>query len=142
MSTTLATEEPSTVLPPISCRRTSIASTPSRTSMAGPAATAPTAGTVATGTTRPSSGTGAGDDRLSLRRAAVPGGRPGRAAQPPAWHDAAHLPGHPGRLRGQCRHPVRRVRAGVLVGAGPADRDHAAGPLAGDAGPRPGLQRP
>ena len=36
---------------------------------------------------------------------------------------------------------VRRVRPGVLVGAGPADRDHAAGPLAGDAGPRPGLQR-
>ena len=76
------------------------------------------------------------------------GGRPfleggaGRAAQPPAGHDAAHLPGHPGRLRGQCRHPVRRVRPGVLVGAGPADRDHAAGPLAGDAGPRPGLQRP
>ena len=84
---------------------------------------------------------GAGNDRVPLRRPAIPRGRCRRAAQPPAGHDAAHLPGHPGRLRGQRRHRVRRVRPGVLVGAGPADRDHAAGPLAGDAGPRPGLQR-
>ena len=34
------------------------------------------------------------------------------------------------------------VRPGVLVGAVPADRDHAARPLAGDARPRPGLRGP
>jgi Cu2+-exporting ATPase len=47
-----------------------------------------------------------------------------------------------GRLRRQRRDRVRRLRPGFLVGAGAADRDHAARPLAGDACPRPGLQRP
>src|SRR4029453_10152451 len=59
-ATVTALTEVTTARPPTSCRRTSIASTPSRTSMGGPEATAPTGAMAATGTTPPSSGTGSG----------------------------------------------------------------------------------
>jgi hypothetical protein len=87
-------------------------------------------------------GAGAGHGGGRLGRVAVPGGWAGRGPGPPAGQDGADLAGHPGRLRGECGDGVRGLGAGVLVGAGPADRAHAVGPLAGDAGPRPGLGRP
>ena len=64
------------------------------------------------------------------------GGR--RAPGPAARDDAADRAGDHGRVRRQRRDHARprRARPGLLVGAGAPGRDHAAGPLAGDAGPR------
>ena len=87
---------------------------------------------------------GARHGRLLLRRLAVPHRGRRRAAVPPARDDAAGRHGDHRGVRRQrpdlARH--RRFRPGLLVGARAPGRDHAARALAGDAGPRPGLQRP
>ena len=68
-------------------------------------------------------------------------GRRRRGPRPPAGDDAADLDGDHRRLRGVDGDQPRLVRPGVLVGAGRAGHDHAARPLAGDEGDRPGPRR-
>ena len=81
---------------------------------------------------------GARLDRLLVGRVAVPGRWRRRGPGPPAGDDAADLDGHHRRLRGVDGHEPRPARPRVLVGAGRAGHDHAARPLAGDEGDRPG----
>ena len=76
--------------------------------------------------------------RVLVGRLALPRRGRGRAAGAPAGDDAAHLDGHRRRLRGLDGHEPRLARPRLLVGAGRAGHDHAAGPLAGDEGDRPG----
>ena len=82
------------------------------------------------------------DGRLRVRRPRLPPRRARRAGRPAARDDDADHPGDRRRLRDQLgRHP-RPVRGRDLVGAGDADHDHAARPLARDALDRPGARRP
>ena len=64
-----------------------------------------------------------------------------RDPRPRAGHDAAHLDGDHRRLCRLARHQRGPVRSRLLVGAGRARHHHAAGPLAGDEGDRPGAGR-
>ena len=78
--------------------------------------------------------------RLRLRRASVPGGGRVGAALAPAGDDDVDRAGDHGRLRRERGDAAGAARPRVLVGARRADRDHAARPLAGDAGGRPGAR--
>ena len=69
---------------------------------------------------------------------AVPRRRRRRGPRPPARDDAADLAGDHRRLRVVDGDQPRLARPGVLVGARRAGDDHAARPLAGDEGDRPG----
>ena len=79
--------------------------------------------------------------RLPLRRPALPADGRARAAQPPAGHDDADLAGHHAWPSSTAWRPCSCPGRGLLLGAGHADRHHAAGPLAGDAQRAPGLRR-
>ena len=64
-----------------------------------------------------------------------------RDARPAAGDDAADLDGDHRRVRGVAGDQPRVARPRLLVGAGRAGHDHAARPLAGDEGDRPGARR-
>ena len=86
---------------------------------------------------------GAGNGGVLLRRLAVPDrGGVAELRVPPAGHDAADLPGHHGRLRRQLAPPCSARSTWSSGGSWPLlIVGHAARPLAGDAGHRPGLRR-
>ena len=87
-------------------------------------------------TTRP------GHRRFLLRRVPVPAGRRRRDPSPPARDDAADRDGDHRRLHRIGGDGARLVRPRVLVGARRPRHHHAARPLDGDAGDRPGPGRP
>ena len=84
---------------------------------------------------------GTGHRHLLLGWLAVPLRRMARGPRSSARDDAAHHHGDHGRLHRVDGHQPRMVRPRLLVGAGGAGHDHAAGSLAGDAGPGPGPVR-
>ena len=79
--------------------------------------------------------------RLPLRRPALPADGRARAAQPPAGHDDPDLAGDHVAFVYSLAALFLLGGDTLLLGAGDADRHHAAGALAGDAQRAPGLGR-
>ena len=78
---------------------------------------------------------------LRLRRRALPADGRAGAAQPPAGDDDPDLAGDQRRLRLQPGGAVSCPDRRLFLGAGHADRHHAAGPLDRDAQRAPGVRR-